>query len=219
MNATQSFIAVTCLAVVSACSTVMAPAQSDFLSDHSALTRGSNGSASKRSAAAVDPARVTIGDIEWRAPASTSISDDERRLLLRELNDELAARVRELPAAPQGRPAVLRAAITHVETVSPGLNALSALVLVVPLDRGGASVDIEALDTDTSEQLAALTLSHFAPLSELKAHFSKLAPARLALREAAANFGVLLRPALASTAEGHQALLAPATASPLAAGR
>ena len=94
----------------------------------------------------------------------------------------------------RGRPAVLRAAITRVETVSPALNALSALVLVVPLDRGGASVDIEALDPDTGKQLAALTQGHFAPLSELKAHFSKLAPAQLALRKAAADFGVLMRP-------------------------
>src|SRR4051812_40514508 len=113
MNATRSFIAVTCLAVVSACSTVMAPSQSDFLIGYSALSRGSDGAASMRSAAAIDPARVTIGDIEWRTPTSTSVSDDERRLLLRELSDELAARVRELPAAPGGRPAVLRAAIMH----------------------------------------------------------------------------------------------------------
>lgn len=214
MNATRSFIAVTCMAVVSACSTVMAPSQSDFLSGHSAFSRGSGGSASMRSTAAIDPTRVTIGDIEWRAPASTSVTDDQRRWLLRELDDELAARVRELPSAPQGRPAILRAAITRVETVSPGLNTLSALVLIVPLDRGGASVDIEALDPDTGEQLAALSLGHFAPLSELMAHFSKLAPARLALRKAAADFGALLRPAFASTAEGHQTLLAPATTSP-----
>lgn len=194
MNATRSFLAVTCMAVVSACSTVMAPSHSGFLSGYSALSGGHDGFAGMRSTAAIDPTRVTIGDIEWCAPMSTSVTDDERHLLMRQLSDELAASVRGIPAAPNGRPAVVRAAITRVETVSPGLNVLSAALLVVPLDRGGASVEIEALDPNTGEQLAALTLSHFAPLSELKSHFYRLAPAQLALRKAAADFSALLRP-------------------------
>ena len=218
MNATRSFIAA-CVAGISACSTVMPPSQSGFLSGYAVLSRGPDGSAVMRSTAAIDPTRVTLGDIEWRAPASAGVSDEERRLLLRQLGDELVARVRDLPAAPQGRPAVLRAAITHVDTVSPALNTVSALVLVVPLDRGGASVDIEAVDSDTGEQLAALTRSHSAPLSEFKAHFSRLAPAQLALRKAVADFGMLLRPAAASAAEGHQRLPAPALASLPAAAR
>ena len=121
----------------------------------------------------------------------------ERRALLDQLSDELVARVRELPAARDGHPVVLRAAITRVETVSPALNAVSALLFVVPLDRGGASVDIEALDPSTGKQVAALTLGYFAPLSEFKSHFSKIAPAQLALRKAAGDFGALLRPVAA----------------------
>lgn len=209
MHATRSSIAVACMAIVSACSTAMTPSQSGFLGDYSALSRGRDGSAQMRSTIAIDPTRVTIGDIEWRAPASTNVGDDERHLLLRELRDELAARVRDLPAAPRGRSAVVRAAITGVETVSPGMNALSALVLIVPLDRGGASVDVEALDPETGEQLAALALDHFAPLSEYKAHFRRLGPAQLALRKAAADFAMLLRPSSASFGERDQALLAP----------
>jgi len=213
MTPIRSFIAAACMAAVSACTTVMAPSQSGFLSSYATLSRGPDGSAVMRSTTAIDPTRVTLGDIEWHASMSAGVSDEERRLLLRQLGGELVLRARDLPAAPQGRPAVLRAAITHVETVSPALNAVSALVLVVPLDRGGASVDIEAVDPDTGEQLAAITLGHFAPLSEFKAHFSRLAPAQLALRKAAADFGVLLRPAVASAAEDHQRLPAPALAS------
>ena len=106
--------------------------------------------------------------------------------------------MRACAAAPQGRPVVVRAAITRVETVSPALNAVSALLFVVPLDRGGAAVDVEALDPGTGRQLAALTMGYFAPLSELKSHFNKLAPARLALHKAANDFGALLRPAVVS---------------------
>jgi hypothetical protein len=203
MNPTRNFIAIACITCASACTTVMAPSHSGFLSSYSELTPSLEGSsASARSGAAIDPSRVTLGDIEWRAAPGAALTDEERRALLGFLSDELMARMHELPAAPEGRPVVLRAAITHVETVSPALNAASTLLFVVPLDRGGAAVDIEAVDPRTGEQVAALTLGHFAPLSELKSHFSRLAPAELALRKAARDFGALLRPEAASASAG-----------------
>jgi hypothetical protein len=52
--------------------------------------------------------------------------------LLALLRSELQQRLQALPAQPLGRPAVLRAAITRVETVSPLLNTLSSLVLTIP---------------------------------------------------------------------------------------
>jgi hypothetical protein len=193
MNPIQHVFAVACLAGLCACTTVMTTPQSGFLSSYSQLTPGIDGSsASSRSGAAIDPARVTIGAIEWRAAESADLNEEDRRSLLKQLGDELMARVRDLPASPEGQPVVLRAAITRVETVSPALNVASALLLIVPLDRGGASVDVEALDPATGRQVAALTLGYFAPLSELKSHFSKLAPAQLALRKAARDFGALL---------------------------
>ena len=78
MNPTRSFVAVICMAIVSACSTVMAPSQSGFLSSYSALARDRDGSARLRSTAVIDPTRVTIGDVEWRAPADAGIGRDER---------------------------------------------------------------------------------------------------------------------------------------------
>lgn len=196
MNSIRYFIAVACVAIGSACSTVMTMPQTDFLSSYAALTPDPDtGSAGSRSAMVIDPARVTIGDIEWRADAGAGIDEEERRTLLGHLGDDLLERVRTLPQAPLGRPAVLRAAITRVETVSPSLNAVSALLLFAPLDRGGAVVEIEALDSDTGKQLAALRQGYFTPLSQMKVRFSKLAPAQLALSKAATDFGVLLQPA------------------------
>jgi hypothetical protein len=205
MNAIAVIVAVVCAASVSACSGVMTASRSGFLSSYSQLRPGVDGSsASIRSDEVIDPTRVTVGTLEWRAGSSADVSDEERRALLAELGEELVARLRALPAAPEGRPVVLRAAITRVETVSPALNAASALLFILPLDRGGAAVDVEVLDAGTGRQLAALTLGHYAPLSEFKAHFNKLAPARLALRKAASDFGALLQPAAASAhAEGH----------------
>ncbi|WP_237706386.1 MULTISPECIES: DUF3313 family protein [Methylibium] len=196
MTAVRYAIAVACVAAASACSTVMVPPRADFLSSYAALTPDADrGSASSRSVMVIDPARVTIDAIEWRADTGTDITEEERRALLGHLRGALLERVHTLPRAQTGHPAVLRAAITRVETVSPSLNAVSALLLFAPLDRGGAAVEIEALAPDTGQQLAALSLGYFTPLSDMKVRFSRLAPAQLALRKAAADFSELLQPA------------------------
>lgn len=111
------------------------------------------------------------------------------------LRSELRQRVQALPAEPQGRPAVLRAAITRVETVSPLLNTLSSLVLTIPLERGGAAMEIEAVDPQTGRQAAALTPGWRAPVTELMVRFSKLAAAETAVRKAAADFVLMLQAA------------------------
>lgn len=196
MKRYRDLIVVAAVASLAACSTVMPTAQSGFLSDYSALAGAPDeATASRPSADTIDPARVSIDAVSWRVPGSADISAEEREALLTQLRSELQRHLRALPAQPQGRPAVLRAAITRVETVSPALNLVSALVLTVPLDRGGAAVEIEAVDPQTGRQLAALTLGYFAPLSKLKARFSKLAAADLAVRKAAADFVPLLQPA------------------------
>jgi hypothetical protein len=196
MTRLRNFIAVAIVASMAACSTVMPTAHSGFLSDYTALA-GTPGeaSASRTSADRIDPARVSVDAVAWRVTGNVDISADEREALLAQLRSELRQRVQALPAQPEGRPAVLRAAITRVETVSPALNALSALLLVVPLDRGGAAVEIEAVDPQTGRQLAALTQGYFAPLSELKARFIRMAPAEIAVRKAAADFVPLMQPA------------------------
>lgn len=196
MNSFRHLIVATAVASLAACSTVMPTAQSGFLSDYTALAQASDeATASRASTDPIDPARVSVDAVTWRVTSSVDISTEQREALLTHLRSELQRQVRALPAQPQGRPAVLRAAITRVEAVSPALNVLSALILTFPLDRGGAAVEIEAVDPQTGRQLAALTQGYFAPLSELKARFSKLAPAEIAVRKAAADFVPLLHSA------------------------
>ena len=80
MNSIRHFIVVACLASVSACSTVMTTTQSGFLSSYSGLTLSIDGnSASTRSAVAIDPARVTVSDIEWRAAPGADVSQSAVR--------------------------------------------------------------------------------------------------------------------------------------------
>ncbi len=185
------------VASLAACSTVLPTAHSGFLSDYTALTGAPDASAASRaSAEPIDPARVTVDAVAWRVTGSADISTEEREALLALLRSELQQHLQALPAQPQGRPAVLRAAITRVETVSPLLNAVSSLVLTVPLQRGGAAVEIEAVDPQTGRQLAALTQGWRAPLAEFMMRFGKLAAAETAVRKAAADFVPLLHPAL-----------------------
>jgi hypothetical protein len=77
--------------------------------------------------------------------------------------------------------------------VSPALNVVTAVLLTVPLDRGGAAVEIEVLDAETRQPLASMAHAHFAPMSEFKARFSAMAPAELALNAAAVELAKLLR--------------------------
>ena len=196
MNRFRFLVAAIAVASLAACSTVLPTAHSGFLSDYSTLAGGPDAAAAGRaSAEPIDPARVTVDAVAWRVTGSNDISTEEREALLALLRSELQQRVQALPAQPLGRPAVLRAAITRVETVSPLLNTLSSLVLTVPLERGGAAMEIEAVDPQTGRQLAASTPGWRAPVTELMARFSKLAAAEIAIRKAAADFVLLLQPA------------------------
>jgi hypothetical protein len=195
MKPVHRLIAVAAIAALSACSTVMTTSHSGYLSDYSALAEAPDAATASRAATqAIDPASVLIAEVVWRVEARPDIRPDERDALIAQLRHELQQRIQALPAAPQGRPAQIRAAVTRVETVSPALNTVGTLLLIGPLDRGGAAVEIEAVDPRTGRQLAALRLGYFTPLSELKARFSKLAPGEIAVRKAAADFVVLLKP-------------------------
>ena len=195
MNRFRHLIAATVVASLAACSTVLPTTHSGFLSDYTALAGGADAAAASRAAAdRIDPARVTVDAVTWRVTGSADISNEERAALLTLLRTELQQRLQALPAQPQGRPAVLRAAITRVETVSPLLNTLSSLVLTIPLERGGAAMEIEAVDPQTGRQLAVLTPGWRAPVTELMVRFSKLAAAEVAIRKAAADFVLLLQP-------------------------
>jgi hypothetical protein len=194
MKAIQLVSIATLAVCLSACGTVMTKPESTFLTSYAGLT-GDDGTASDRLHASVDidPTRIVLGDFSWRA-AGSDFPVAEQEQLLTVLRQSVQQQIAQLPASPGGRPAVLRAAITRVATVSPTLNAVSTLLIIVPIDRGGAAVEIEAFDPDTGTQLAALRLGYYAPLSDLKARFRKFAPAEIALKKAAAEFVPLLQP-------------------------
>lgn len=189
----QILIAFLLAALIQGCGTVMTAPDSRFLGSYARLSESADASSSSaRTMMSLDPSRITLNDIQRRASAQISV--EEKSVLMTQLRDELQKQIDAMPQSTNGHAAILRAAITRVETVSPSLNTLAALLFIVPIDRGGAAVEIEAVDSESGKQFAALRLGYFAPFTDLKARFHKLAPAEIALKKAADDFIPLLQP-------------------------
>jgi hypothetical protein len=181
------------VASLAACSTMQAT-DIGFLKNRSEMTTSKDGStAYYRSQTPVDPHQVRSLSVEWAMPVDAGFSETERTRLMATLKTAISRETQALPQSVGGHPVIIRAVITRVESASPALNVVAAVLLTVPLDRGGAAVEIEVLDADTRQPVATMALAYFAPLSEFKARFSALAPAELALNAAAMELAKLLR--------------------------
>lgn len=179
-----------CLA---ACSTMQAT-DTGFLKNRSEMTTSKDGStAFYRSQTSVDPHQLRSVSVEWAIPIHAGVSLSDKAGLISTLEAAISRETEALPKAAGGRPVIIRAVITRVESVSPALNVVTAVLLTVPLDRGGAAVEIEVLDAETRQPLASMAHAHFAPMSEFKARFFAMAPAELALNAAAVELAKLLR--------------------------
>jgi hypothetical protein len=177
------------------CSTVMPVEKSGFLSSYDHLSQASpGGTGDMHAQVSLDPAKTTVTAIEWRVDEKTGISTEEQAELIAQFRADLQDQIAHLPVVSGGRPAHVRAVITKVVTVSPGLNVLSMALAAAPWDRGGAAVEIEADDAETNQQLAALTLGYYAPLTNITARFKRLAPAKIAIQRASTQFAELLKP-------------------------
>jgi len=183
-------VSVTALA---ACSTMKAT-DTGFLKNRSEMTTSKDGStAYYRSPTLVDPHQVRSISVEWGIPIDAAVPVTERTRLISTLKAAISRETDALPQSVGGHPVVIRAVITRVESVNPALNVLTSVFLTVPLDRGGAAVEIQVLDAETLQPLASMAHAYFAPITEFKARFSALAAAELALNEAAVELAKLLR--------------------------
>ena len=178
---------------LTACSSMQAT-DTGFLKNRSDMATSPDGStAYYRSQTPVNPHQVRALSVEWAMPGDAGLTPTEKTQLMSTLEAAIAREAGAMPHTVEGRPVVIRAVITRVESVSPVVNVITAVLLTVPLDRGGAAVEIEVLDADTRQPLASMAHAYFAPLSEFRARFSALAPAELALNAAAVELAKLLR--------------------------
>jgi hypothetical protein len=176
----------------SGCSTMQAT-KNGYLTDYSKITVDAEGGRGEfRAGPPIDPARTRLTEVRWVVQGDVGVSPADQAKLVATFKEELNRALAALPPRPDGRPAEVRAGITVVKTVSPVLNVATTLLLFIPVDEGGAAVEIEALDDETRQQLAALIQGYHAPMSEFAARFSTLAPAELALKKAAQDYAALV---------------------------
>ena len=178
---------------LASCSTMQAT-DTGFLENRSAMMTSKDGStAYYRSPTPVDPHQVRSVSVKWAMPVDAMVPETERARLITALKAAIFREAEALPQSVDGRPVVIRAVITRVESVNPALNVLTSVFLTVPLDRGGAAVEIQVLDAESLQPLASMAHAYFVPITEFKARFSALAPAELALNAAAVELSKLLR--------------------------
>ena len=149
--------------------------------------------------------KIELSQVEWVGHGPSALSAQEQQQLVRHLREQLSLGLADLSNAQaptaakadtKAKPTLLlRAGVTRAEVVSPTVNVVSTVFLFVPLDRGGAAVEIELLDAQTRQPVAALQSTHYAPMTEFKARFQRLAPAEYAVRQAALEFVGMLKAA------------------------
>jgi hypothetical protein len=181
--------------------------RSGFLSDYSQLKPASDNShqlvyhqpgwkPADYSQIVIEPSVVRL-----TAKDEKKLSASESTDLARFCDDALkkAVLVRR-KAASENAPGTLRvrAAVTGVDTSSPGLNVVTG-VLLWPVDNGGISLEFEVLDSVTKEQLVALVgFSEGTPLQVIGS-FSRLGHARSGVEHWVAELKKLIEPPAAPT--------------------
>ena len=177
---------------LTACSTMQAT-DTGFLKNRGEMTTSKDGStAYYRSPTSIDPHQVRSISVDWAIPNDAVVPETDRSRLISTLKAAISRETEALPQSVGGHPVVIRAVISRVETVNPVLNVLTSVLLTVPLDRGGAAVEIQVLDADTLRPLASMAHAYFAPITEFKARFSAMAAAELALNAAAIELAKIL---------------------------
>lgn len=128
-----------------------------------------------------------IGEIAW--DDAQDIDQSERQALCATLRDALQENLSS-HASHAGPTLRIQARIIEAAPVSPALNTLAAILIFVPVERGGAAVLIEAYDNE--RKVASLSLARPAAWTDLRGYFSRYAHAKTVLKNAAAMFAQLL---------------------------
>jgi len=126
------------------------------------------------------------------SPVTLELSEKNRASLTHEDLDGLKKEVRntliktlspEYPLVTEKGPGVLelQITITKVETANPALNLLTTLAVFVPVDMGGASVEVAFFDTLTGKQVAAMADTKTGTPFQFSSGFTRMGHARAAL--------------------------------------
>lgn len=188
-------LAVTTVSVLVACSSI-APTQST-LGSSAELRTSSDGSRHFLKAPINIQTEIYIADVGvLLAPdAKESLSAEERRELTDELRKQLVTSLKEtykVVETPSANSHSLRATITDVRTSSVVGNVVSTVLLILPVDKGGAAVEFE-LKSPSGERVAAMSVAAQGKFVQFSGAFSKLGQAKLVMADHAKSLAELLQ--------------------------
>lgn len=133
----------------------------------------------------LEPTRI-VGD----TPELKALTPDLKREILSHVDAELKQRVKvETGARPAGGGTLrVRAAIGDIETPNRALNIATTLLLG-PVTRGGASLEVELVDESSGEVVvAAMCMERGHPIWDQMDAYTLLGHARLAITECMTRF-------------------------------
>jgi Protein of unknown function (DUF3313) len=176
------------------CATISAPERSNTLLRFEELSLQSDGTRTWHQASArgvktvrIDPQAIAFG-------VNVRLDTAQREALRNSLSQALiaqfsAAGVHVTSASGDGSGAMaVRATVTEVALASPVLNAVTTVLLFAPVSRGSLSVEIEGLDDQNGQRMAALAFSGTAGVNNVGSAFSGLGHAKLQADIAAGKF-------------------------------
>jgi hypothetical protein len=200
-------IAICALAlVVTSCAAGPAP-RTGFLSDYSGLepVGSSDSLLEQRPPADFDPSRYRAVFIEPTEVRVDGLTDEDKAKLADAFRDALIERLNgALPLADQTGPGVMRVrtAIVEARKANVAANAVSSLILPIPLTRGGVAAEAEVLDGATGVRIAALSWSRRgAKVTEVGLSYTRLGEARSGLRSFAKRLADLFSPPATATGQ------------------
>lgn len=190
-------VAVLSALLIGGCSSVGAPQHSDTLSAYDQLAVQPDGVRSWRLAGAPHYRQVCVAAEQIAFGAAVALDASEQQALRDALRTALGARLAEAgmkvsSATPCNEGLKLRSTITATQRTSPGVNVLTTVLLLAPLSRGGLSVELEALDVEGGQRVAAMAFTGRAGIEDLATAFSALGHARAQLDMAATRFAALV---------------------------
>lgn len=132
--------------------------------------------------------------VVWLLDSENDLTENEQQDLTSLMQEELSGLHQTMGSDWQ-----IRATFRRVETVKPWLNWASAVLLIIPVDRGGVAVDFFVREV-SSDTMRWVPFAQWTPRTELSAQFSRLGPARTGVRQAVEYLRrTLLDPAILPT--------------------
>ncbi|MCB1954572.1 MAG: hypothetical protein KDG55_02800 [Rhodocyclaceae bacterium] len=131
--------------------------------------------------------------IAWGPGSADTLSAEEQERVTGRLRAELSELAGSMPYGWNISPT-----IRNLETVRPAVNALSALLIIVPISRGGIELDfVDHRPPPAAE--AVISVAARASWTEIRAHLSRVGPALACIPIAVAQLKTALEPELATS--------------------